>query len=115
MVLHTPPTVDIGTDRVVQLPNSVALEANITLGANPSATLVLGWTLESGPAPVAWGGTYPDTIVHFTTPGTYVVRLTAFDGHTHVYDEVTIQVQPAPPVNNPTSLSRGNTKTGSRR
>ncbi|MGH9871912.1 MAG: PKD domain-containing protein, partial [Pyrinomonadaceae bacterium] len=67
------------------------------------SSLAAIWTMVSGPAAVGFGT--PNAAVSgasFTTPGTYVLRLTASDGQTNTSDDLTVVVTPAnrPPVVN---------------
>ncbi len=71
--------VSIDWTRTTTLPAPALLMANITdpLG-NPVTDATLTWSLDEGPAPVAFTDvTTPYTRVEFTTPGTYTVSLTA--------------------------------------
>ncbi len=55
--------------------------------------LTILWSVQSGPAPVAFAdASQVDTTVSFSETGTYVLRLTVSDGLYTTYDEVTITV-----------------------
>lgn len=88
------PTVTAGIDSVLTLPvNQYALDATVNdVDSMPSLT----WSMVSGPASVVFtNANLEDTTVTFTVAGTYVLRLTADDSTTQVYDELSVTVQAA--------------------
>jgi hypothetical protein len=86
------PIVNAGQDRVVSLGSNVALHA-IVAYTNP-LPLTLAWRLYSGPTNVTFSTTnQTNTIVSFTTPGTYTFLFSAENGlHTPAYDAVIVTV-----------------------
>ena len=100
---NQPPVVDAGPDQTIALPDSATLDGTVTDDGwpDPPAELTLAWTRVSGPGTVTFlGATQQDTAAAFTSPGTYVLQLTADDGQVVVSDWVTITVHPQnqPPV-----------------
>lgn len=110
-IVYTRPSVYAGPDQTIDLPNGAALSSSVTLSpAAPEGATAL-WTLTTGPAAVNFANSASaNTSVHFTTAGTYVLRLTITDGRSLGYDEVTITVNPEPVAN-----SDGWSRLGTRR
>ncbi len=101
-VPNTAPVVNAGTDATVQLPNTASLNGAVTDDGlpNPPAKVTTTWSKVSGPS----GGTVAfadaskvDTNATFSAAGTYVLRLTGFDGALSTSDEVQVTVQAASP------------------
>jgi len=92
------PLVDAGLDRSVVLQEGASgPEATIPLNGTVTdneQTPVTTWSVVSGPAGVTFDdASAVDTAVHFaTTPGIYVLRLSADDGFLQASDEVTMNV-----------------------
>ena len=91
------PTVDAGTYQTVTLPADAALDATVSddgLPSPPGAVTTL-WTVALGPAPVAFqDSSAVDTRATFSTPGIYVLRLSASDGVLSASDTVSVTVLP---------------------
>ena len=93
----TPANTAPGVVASAELTNPAILQLG---GSAVDETLLFGrlttrWSMVSGPGPVAFADpTIPDTTASFTLPGTYVLRLTAFDGEYSVTDDVTVVVRP---------------------
>ena len=104
--IDQPPTVDAGLDQTITLPASAALDGTvIDDGLSPLTTL---WTMTSGPGTVTFGNAgLVDTSASFSASGVYVLRLTATDGTGSVFDEVTITVNPAVPIDQPPTVDAG--------
>ena len=69
---------------------------------NPPGMVTATWSKISGPGTATFRTVYPDysvlsPIVQFDQPGSYVLRLTAFDGELTAYDELTY-VASIPPL-----------------
>lgn len=94
-------------------PGQAAAEAGLdgaVTDADPDDTVSTTWSMVSGPAPVIFAdATAVDTTVTFTMAGTYVLRLTAFDGTATTFSEVTITVNE--PVINTAPTASGGTAT----
>jgi hypothetical protein len=94
--INAAPIVNAGTDQSVTLPNQASLNGTVTDDGLPSNTLVLAWTLQTGPGTVSFGdSTQALTTATFSAPGAYVLRLTADDGGLVGSDDVTITVDGA--------------------
>ncbi|MEE9423976.1 MAG: SBBP repeat-containing protein [Methylococcales bacterium] len=97
---NQPPTVDVGPDQAITLPDGVAnVEVNLdgTVNddglPNPVTTL---WSMQSGPGTVSFGDSSAvDTTATFDLAGTYVLRLTVDDGELSSFDELTVTVNSA--------------------
>jgi glucose/arabinose dehydrogenase len=104
------PMVSAGADQLITLPAAAALDGTVTddgLPAPPGA-MTITWSLVGGPATVTFGNPGAvDTTATFSTPGTYLLRLTAFDGLLTTSDEIIVVVQPPPPTNQPPLVSAG--------
>lgn len=87
------PIVNAGVDRVVL--TATILEGSITDDGlpNPPGTVTTSWTQVSGPGTATFANsTAKDTSVSFSTPGTYLLRLSGNDGENIVSDDVAIEV-----------------------
>lgn len=101
---NQPPTVSAGANQTIVLPNSATLNGAANDDGLPTgSTLTATWSVVSGPGPVTFGNAnQAQTSATFTLPGTYVLRLTAFDSEITRFSDVTITVKPnnkAPVVN----------------
>ena len=109
----TPPTnqapqVNAGTDQNVTLPSYSTLNATVTDDGLPAGTLTLTWSKISGPGTVAFTNTATaNTRAHFSTNGTYVLRLTATDSALYSYDEIQITVSAAAGTNTAPVVNAG--------
>lgn len=95
MPSHRPPTVDAGPDQTITFPTPVTLDGTVSDDGlpDPPGSLVTSWSKVSGPGSVTFGDASAiDTTADFSSPGTYVLRLTADDGELVASDEVTITV-----------------------
>ena len=96
-LFNQPPAVNAGPDLTVTLPASALLDGTVVddqLPDPPSLTSV--WTVVSAPGLVAFGNPLAvDTTASFTTPGAYILRLTASDGALSSSDEVRVTVTAA--------------------
>ncbi len=89
------PVVNAGNDQSVTLPNAAALTGSATDDGFPSppASLTSTWSKVSGPGTVAFASpTTLATNASFSTPGVYVIRLTAYDGSLSTSDDLTVTV-----------------------
>jgi hypothetical protein len=90
---NSAPVVYAGPDQVIKLPSAAPLYGQATDDGLPAgSTLTMAWSKVSGPGPVSFSPQM--TAVAFTTPGTYVLRLTATDGLLSASDDVMIVVNP---------------------
>jgi len=99
--VNQPPVVTAGADATAALPVARAvLRGQVSDDGMPEGnSLFLAWTVESEPTDgaVAFADTrVPQALATFSAPGTYVLRLTAFDGEHVVSDDVEIRVTGAP-------------------
>ena len=87
------PSVDAGSDQVVDLGATVILHGIVNA---PAGSAMVQWKLYSGPNEVVFGSMdSADTSVSFTQAGSYVFELSASDGvHAVAYDAVAISVMP---------------------
>jgi hypothetical protein len=102
VVVNGPPQVNAGPDLVVTQPGQATLDGTVIdegLPIPPGATTST-WSVVSGPGSVTFGNAGAvDTTAAFTTPGTYVLRLTASDGSQAASDDITVIYNAAPTVN----------------
>ncbi|MGD9905291.1 MAG: PKD domain-containing protein [Vicinamibacterales bacterium] len=96
---NAPPTVSAGPSRTITLPAPVQLAGTANDDGQPESpgTLTLAWSVVRGPGAVTFLA--PDsaqTSARFAVAGSYLLRLTAFDGAVKVHDEVTVTVAPPP-------------------
>jgi hypothetical protein len=106
---NSAPSVNAGVDQSVTLPSAASLDGTVTDDGLPAgSTLSQTWSKVSGPGTVTFGdSTAQDTTAAFSTSGTYVLRLTGTDGALSSSDDVTVTVNPAPPVNQAPSVNAG--------
>ncbi|HWQ14413.1 MAG TPA: multicopper oxidase domain-containing protein [Roseiflexaceae bacterium] len=89
---NQPPTVSAGPDQTVSLPAAATLDGTVA-DDGLVAPLTTQWTQQSGPGTVTFGNASAvDTTASFSAAGTYVLRLTAFDGALSAFDELTVTV-----------------------
>ncbi len=112
---NQPPTVSSGTNQTTQLPNAtVTLNGSVRNddGLPVGGTLTKTWSKLSGPGAVTFGNVNSEvTTASFTVSGTYVLRLTGNDGALTATSDVTITVNPPPPVNTAPTVSAGSDLT----
>lgn len=101
------PVVNAGTDLTVLAGQSATLAGAATDDGHPGP-LAVQWTKRSGPGDVTFANAASGpTSAAFSTPGTYVLRLTASDGELSTYDELTVTVTTAAPTNLPPTVNAG--------
>lgn len=109
--VNRPPTVDAGADQTTTLPSDTITLSGIANddGLPANTALNTRWSVVSGPAAVTFGdAAQAATTATFTTPGTYVLRLTADDTLLSSSDDVTITVIPR---NQPPAVDAGADQT----
>jgi len=90
-----PPAVDAGPDQVVSPGVEVALSATVTDDGlpDPPGAVSTTWSVVTGPGTVSFGDANAQTTTAtFSTPGTYVLQLDAYDGDRTGSDQVVITV-----------------------
>ena len=92
---NTAPSVSAGDDQAMYLPDtSVTLNGSAVDDGLPAcgSTLTFAWTKVSGPGTVTFApANAAVTTATFSTPGVYVLRLTASDSELSNFDEVTVR------------------------
>ncbi|HAF12398.1 MAG TPA: hypothetical protein DCK99_01610, partial [Blastocatellia bacterium] len=110
-----PPTIDAGPDQTTLLSQLVPLNGGVSDDGLPLAgSLTTSWTVVSGPDPVTFANANVRvTSAQFSSPGMYVLRLSATDGQLSASDEVNITVREnvAPPAVKITSPADGDSVT----
>ncbi len=97
-VVNQAPVVDAGAPQIAQVGQLVILAGLVTDDGLPSPPqgITTLWSVQSGPSPVVFGDAAARTTgATFSTVGTYVLQLTAFDGALTTIDTVTITIQAA--------------------
>ena len=101
---NQPPEVNAGPDQTIELPNTATMAGVVTDDALPrGSTVTRTWSMVSGPGTAAFVDVHDlASVVTFSAPGTYTLRLTADDTEFTVSDDVVITVHPEnqPPVVN---------------
>jgi hypothetical protein len=107
------PNVNAGVDQTITLPATAVLTATASDDGLPvpPGLLTNTWSKVSGPGTVNFSTTLEGTTASFSTAGTYVLRLTAFDGALTTIDDVTVTVNPAAPVNQAPTVNAGSDQT----
>lgn len=101
---NQPPTVSAGASQTIQIENSAILNGTATDdGLLTGSTLAITWSVVSGPGQVVFANSHQAaTTATFSAPGTYFLRLSAFDTELTRFADVTVTVKPtnhAPVVN----------------
>jgi K319L-like, PKD domain len=107
------PQVSAGSDQTITLPNTASLTGTGSDDGLPSgSSLSYSWSQVSGPGTASFdNSSSATTVVTFTLPGTYALKLTVSDSQLSAADEVTIVVNPPPPVNLAPQVSAGPDQT----
>ncbi|MDH4119360.1 MAG: hypothetical protein OEW30_18410, partial [Acidimicrobiia bacterium] len=91
--VNSPPAVDAGPDQTASLGQTVALDGTVIDDGLPAGTLTTSWSVVSGPGNVSFGDSGAvDTTADFDASGLYVLRLTADDGGSVSFDEMSVSV-----------------------
>jgi hypothetical protein len=91
------PRVSAGLDRSVTLPSAAVLSGTASDDGFPQLGLVLVWSVEMGPGAVTFEPpSAAQTVARFAVGGTYVLRLTAWDGAVVAHDDVAVVVESPP-------------------
>ena len=104
------PTVSAGPDRSVVQPGSATLDGTVTDDGlpTPPGAVTTTWSRVSGPGTVTFANASAvDTTATFSQAGTYVLRLTAYDGSLTTADEVTVTVTDPAAPNQPPGVDAG--------
>lgn len=101
---NQPPVVSAGANQTIQIEQTATLNGTVTDDGLPvGSTLEITWSVVNGPGQVIFGNAnQAQTTATFSAPGTYLLRLTAFDTELTRFADVTITVKPtnhAPVVN----------------
>jgi hypothetical protein len=94
---NLPPLVNAGQNRSIAIGSPLSLQGTATDNGLPFAPGVVStqWTKVSGPGVVTFANaTSLNTTAQFSELGSYVLRLTAFDGDLVAFDELTVNVVP---------------------
>jgi len=90
---NTPPVVNAGPDQEVTLPSSASLDGDVVDDGEPDppGAVTTAWSQVSGPSTLTFGTANAiDTTASATVPGTYVVRLSAYDGEFTLSDDINL-------------------------
>lgn len=96
--VNAAPIVNAGPNQTITLPNTASLSGTVSDDGFPAgATVSTFWSQLSGPGVVTFNEiNNPITKAIFSTPGTYVLRLTANDTHRIGTDDIQIVVNASP-------------------
>ena len=101
-----------GSNQTITLPDFASLDGTVTDDGLPSGTVTTMWSKVSGSGTVTFGNASAvDTTATFSQADTYVLRLTADDGVLMNSADVTITVNPVPPINQPPMVDAGASQT----
>jgi len=90
------PSVNAGVNQTIILPSNATLDAAVTDDGlpNPPNAVTVTWSKITGSGTVTFASPNAvDTTVTFSSPGTYILRLTASDGQLTNNDDITVTVQ----------------------
>jgi fibro-slime domain-containing protein/RHS repeat-associated protein len=93
---NQPPTVSAGASQTIQIEQTATLNGTATDDGLPAgSTMAITWSVVSGPGQVSFGNSHQaQTTATFSAPGTYLLRLTAFDTELTRFADVTITIKP---------------------
>jgi hypothetical protein len=87
------PSVSAGPDRSVGPGQAASLDGTVSDDGLPNGTLATTWSVVTGPGTVTFANANAiDTSASFGASGTYILRLTAFDGERSGQDEMAVTV-----------------------
>ena len=93
--VNLPPSLDAGSDQLITLPDQATLSALYAYDDGMPGPLTLTWTKASGPGNVTFGSPNAiNTTASFSTPGTYTLMLSAYDGALTSTDILNVSVHP---------------------
>ena len=110
IISNQPPEVNVGSDQDITWPtSSVSLSGQASDDGypDPPSSYTHQWSKYSGPGSVSFGNTAAlSTTATFSTPGTYVLRLTADDSELESHDDMTVIVYSAvtPSISGPSTV-----------
>lgn len=111
-IANQAPIVDAGPDQSIKLPASVSLTGTVYDDGLPNGTLNTSWSVTNGSGTVSFDDvSVVSTTAHFSTAGTYVLKLAASDGDLAGSGEVTLTVSSAPPSNQTPVVDAGPDQT----
>ncbi|GJL78480.1 MAG: hypothetical protein NPINA01_14690 [Nitrospinaceae bacterium] len=88
---NTPPDVNAGLDQAITLPDDAVLDGTVTDDGETLPVPTITWSKVSGPGTVTFANeNVEDTTASFSTAGSYVLRLSAFDGEQTRFDDMTV-------------------------
>jgi len=94
---NTTSVVDAGSDVSLFFNNSLDLNGTVHDDGLPNGPLTHQWSTVSGPGTVSFSdGSSLGPLVNFSAVGSYVLRLSSFDGALTHSDDIKIMVQPDP-------------------
>jgi hypothetical protein len=109
--VNASPTVNAGADQTIAW-GAAALLSGAANDDGLQAPLTTQWTKVSGPGDVTFSAAnLASATAAFSAPGTYVLKLSAFDGELSASDNVSITVLPAAPLNKPPQVNAGPDQT----
>jgi hypothetical protein len=87
------PVVSAGPDQLISLGQTASLDGTVSDDAQPNPTPTTTWSKVSGPGNVGFANADAvDTTATFSAAGSYVLRLTAFDGALTSQDDMSVTV-----------------------
>jgi hypothetical protein len=97
--LNNIPVVAAGEDQSIILPANALLNGNVSDDGLPDSTLTATWSKQSGPGIVSFtDANNAQTTASFSMIGTYVLRLTGYDGERYSFDDLSIVVSSNEPA-----------------
>ncbi len=111
--VNSPPQVTLGPDLYITWPtSSVSLTGTVKDDGlpDPPGAMTTNWSVISGPGAVSF--TDPSAVntdASFTSPGSYILRLTASDSELFAYDQIEIIVYSD--INQPPNVDAGSNQT----
>ncbi len=110
--INLAPVVNAGANQTITLPSVAELSGTATDdGQPPGSSVATTWTKAAGPGTVSFANANAlNTTATFSTPGVYILRLTADDSEYASTSDVTITVNPSP-INQPPTVEAGAQQT----
>jgi len=94
--VNLPPSVNAGPDQTITFPNTATLTGSVS-DDGLIIPFIVTWSRVSGPGTVTFSNPNAlTTTASFSAPGSYVLRLSAYDGENTASDDLTVTVNPPP-------------------
>ena len=93
MPVNARPVILAGEDQEITLSENALLNGSISDDGIPGSALTAIWSKQSGPGEVSFANpNNPNTTASFSATGSYILRLTGYDGELYNFDDLSVIV-----------------------